>query len=158
MTRRKKPATKSRTKRTPKKKTAPDWTPSFLCALRESANIKSSCAAAGICRTTFYDRRDRDTEFAALVVAALDDAVDELELEARRRALKGCERPVFHQGEECGRILEYSDTLMIFLLKAHRPEKYRERHDVRHSGQIATGAAEGMTDDELARIATADVR
>ncbi len=31
---------------------------------------------------------------------------------------------------------EYSDTLCIFLLKAHAPEKYRERVDVKHASDI----------------------
>ena len=38
-----------------------------------------------------------------------------------------CGEEVFYQGEECGRILRYSDSLMMFLLKAHRPAKFRER-------------------------------
>ena len=35
-------------------------------------------------------------------------------------------KPVFHKGEQCGVVREYSDTLMIFLLKARDPAKYRE--------------------------------
>jgi hypothetical protein len=42
-----------------------------------------------------------------------------------------------------------SDTLAIFLLKAHRPEKYRERYDVKHSGALTLDKAREMTDDEL---------
>lgn len=49
-----------------------------------------------------------------------------MEAEAFRRGVKGTEKPVFHQGVECGRIREYSDTLLITLLKANRPAKYRE--------------------------------
>lgn len=33
-------------------------------------------------------------------------------------------------------VKEYSDQLAIFLLKAHRPDKYRERSDVNITGQI----------------------
>jgi hypothetical protein len=36
------------------------------------------------------------------------------------------------KGAECGRVREYSDTLLIFLLKATKPEKYRERHEHEH--------------------------
>ena len=46
-----------------------------------------------------------------------------LELEARRRAYEGVEKPVFHAGEECDFIRQYSDVLMMFLLKAHRPDR-----------------------------------
>lgn len=44
---------------------------------------------------------------------------------------------------------EYSDTLLIFLLKGARPEVYRERADVRHSGKIDVSA---LSDDELRAI------
>ena len=58
--------------------------------------------------------------------------MDDLELEARRRAVEGTERPVFYQGGEVGYVREYSDTLLIFLLKAHRPNKFRERVEHEH--------------------------
>jgi hypothetical protein len=47
---------------------------------------------------------------------ALDTGTDLLEDEVLRRAL------------------EYSDTLLIFLLKARRPAKYRERTIAEHGG------------------------
>ena len=34
---------------------------------------------------------------------------------------------------------QYSDTLLITLLKAHRPEKYRDRVDLKHGGTIRAG-------------------
>jgi hypothetical protein len=49
-----------------------------------------------------------------------------LENEAVRRAYHGVEKPVFYKGEVCGYTQDYSDTLLIFLLKARKPEVYRE--------------------------------
>jgi hypothetical protein len=97
---------------------ATDWTQRFLKVLTGTArapggSITRACRAAGVCRASFYNRRNEDEAFRAAVETALEEACDALEDEARRRAMK------------C------SDTLMIFLLKAHRPEKYRERYDVR---------------------------
>lgn len=43
-------------------------------------------------------------------------------------------------------VREYSDTLAIFLLKAHAPEKYRENSKVELSGSLAVTS---MTDDEI---------
>ena len=130
-------AVKKRTNRAPKKTTAPDWSPRFLARLAETGNILAACRAVGISRSTVYDRRDGDQAFAALMASALEDAIDDLEEEARQRARDG------------------SDVLLMFLLKAHRPEKYRERHEVKHQGEIRhTVRAEDMTDDELARIAS----
>ena len=42
----------------------------------------------------------------------------DLEKEAWRRVVDETEKPVFHQGKECGRITEYSNTLLMFLIKA----------------------------------------
>lgn len=85
----------------------------FLAAFRDSGNVRASCFAAGIARRTAYDWRDAYPDFAAQWDAALDDAIDVLEAVAQQRAKAT------------------SDTLLIFLLKAHRPDKYRETYNVR---------------------------
>lgn len=59
----------------------------------------------------------------------VDRAVAALEAEAVRRALSGVEVPVFHQGRECGHTLKHSDTLLMFLLKTLRPERYGPGRD-----------------------------
>ena len=33
-------------------------------------------------------------------------------------------------------VREYSDSLLMFILKAEKPEKYRDRREVRHSGDV----------------------
>ena len=71
-----------------------------------------------------------------------------LEDEAHRRAFDGTEEPVFHQGQECGSVRKYSDTLAIFLLKAHAPEKYRERQDVNVNGNMAVTVTTGVPGPE----------
>jgi hypothetical protein len=49
-----------------------------------------------------------------------------LEDEAVRRAYHGVEEPVFYKGVQCGTVTKYSDKLLIMLLKARNPAKYRE--------------------------------
>lgn len=120
---------------------ARDWQPAFIEALRHSGNVSAAAELAGIDRTTAYKARDKslDTQaqtFAQEWNAALDVATDALELEARRRALTGVDEPVYYQGDVVGHIKKYSDTLLIFMLKAHRPEKFRENVAVEHSGQL----------------------
>lgn len=126
-----------------------DWKPIFLKALAVSGVVLTACKKAKIGRTTAYKVRDEDTEFAVAWDAALDDAADVMEEEAHRRAVTGVVKPVYQGGKEVGRIREYSDTLLIFRLKAARPEKYRERTDVRHSGKIDVSR---LTDAELQSI------
>lgn len=110
------------------------WRPLFINALRNSGNIRASCQAAGIARDTAYKARSASAEFAAQWDEALEEAIDTLEAAAWSRARDGVTRrdPIMYQGQKVSEkvVTEYSDTLMTLLLKAHRPEKYRERFDI----------------------------
>jgi len=110
-----------RTNRTPKKREA------FLEALKETCNITKACELSSLPRRTAYDWKAEDPEFAADWQKALDIAADLLEEEAVRRAKEGTLKPVFQGGNLVGHIQEYSDTLMIFLLKGAKPKKYMDR-------------------------------
>ena len=78
-----------------------------------SATTEPSASAAGIDRTSAYRRANRQPAFAAAWEDAWQDSIDDLEGEARRRAL------------------EKSDALLMFQLRAYRPERYRESFNVR---------------------------
>jgi hypothetical protein len=71
--------------------------------------------------TYVYRHREGDDAFAAAWAQVEDDVSDDLEEEAVRRAKDG------------------SDTLLIFLLKARRPEKYRENAHITHAGSLSLG-------------------
>ena len=99
----------------------------FLAAFSEVGNITVAAEAADIHRRTHYDWMADDDEYAEAFHDAKEAAADRLEEEARRRAVQGVEEPVgWYQGSPGGTITRYSDTLLIFLLKGVRPEKYRE--------------------------------
>lgn len=114
----------------------------FLAAFAELGTVTHAADAAKITRKTHYLwMKDDDSEiYKAAFEDAQHHACDSLEREARRRAVHGTDKPVFHQGIECGTIREYSDTLLIFLMKGAMPEKYRDRAEVKHSGDIGLGA------------------
>lgn len=131
----------------PPKKRAPVWAKAFLANLAESGVARTAAEAAGVDNRTPHRLRERDPEFAAAWEAALDQAADLLEREAIRRARDGWDEPVFGSRGGTGGvgtvgvIRKYSDTLLIFLLKGARPEKYRERFDQKVSGSIDVNAA-----------------
>ena len=108
----------------------------MLAALAETGNITAAALLAKIDRTTHYAWLAKDPEYAEAVPVAFEMAADKLEEEARRRAVTGVKEPVFYQGDECGTVRKYSDTLLIFLMKGANPEKYRERFDHRHEGEV----------------------
>lgn len=111
-----------------------DWKEKFLEELAIAPNVSAAARLAGTNRATAYRHRESDSEFAAAWDDALEQSTDDLVGECYRRATRGCEKPVFHQGEQCGAIREYSDTLAIFLLKSHRPSVYGDKSKIEHTG------------------------
>ncbi len=110
----------------------------MLAALAKTGNISASARAADIERSTHYKWIRSDPDYAAAADQALETAVDVLEAVARKRAMVG------------------SDTLLIFLLKAARPEKYQDRFHVEHAGKVkveARGDPFGLlTDPGVVRV------
>jgi len=143
---RKGPARKKTDVRTKTTRPTRDPKQIFLEHLRLTANVSESARIALRERSTVYQWRDSDGSFAAAWDDALDEATDALEYAARQRAVHGVEEYVVSGGrlvmdptdpEKPLTQRKYSDTLAVTLLKAHRPEKFRERHDIKQSGAIA---------------------
>ena len=126
-----------RSKPTPKKLAQ------FLEALAETGNVLLSCDMHNLDRRALYRLRKADEDFRRAWDEALEQAADHLEAEARRRALDGLLQKKFTKdgdpiidpetGEQYVERV-YSDTLLIFLLKGARPEKYRDRQQLEHTG------------------------
>ena len=87
-------------------------------------------------RETVYDWQERDDQFAVAFRQAEIQATETMEEEAYRRAVKGTAKPVYQGGSKVGTVQEYSDVLLIFMLKARHPHKYRDN---------PTGAPEGQS-------------
>lgn len=96
------------------------WQDRFLESLREHPNVTVACRAARISRQQAYRARGDDPQFAADWQEALDKSVDELEARAFQIAMEG------------------DTNLLQFILRAHRPETYREtqKHEVGLVGGI----------------------
>lgn len=101
-------------------------------SIKNSSNVRAACEAAGISRQMAYLHRSTSLRFAALWDEALEDAADILEARAWVRS-------------------EVSDTILMFMLKAHRPGKYRETININLLNQEAAkiAAQVGLTADEL---------
>ena len=110
------------------------WKPLFLDTLRGTGNVRLAASNADVARQVAYRARDSSATFRADWDEALEEARELLEAEARRRAAIGVDEPVFYKGQVVGHIRKYSDNLLMFLLKAHWPEKFRDNYAVEHSG------------------------
>ena len=105
------------------------WYPIFLAEIAESMNVRQGCEAANIDPGTAYARREVDEAFAAAWDAAIQLACDKAEAELYRRAVEGTDKPVtIAQQREV--IKEYSNDLLMFMLRAHRPKLYREKQEI----------------------------
>jgi hypothetical protein len=121
----------------------------FLKALADTGIVSAAVEIAGTSRTRVYELRKRDTAFAEAWDEAEEQAADVLEAEAWRRAVAGVQEALVSAGrvvrDDDGQplaIRRYSDTLMLALLKARRPEKFKDRAVVEHD--IADGLADRL--------------
>jgi hypothetical protein len=140
---------------TPDKPDWPKWARPFLEALATGVTHTTAAKLAQVSRTTPYRLCDQDPDFTAAYKQALDAGADMLVDEVRRRAFEGVDEPVIYQGQMQGSwvdgegrpasaedegarfipltVKKYSDNLLMFLVKARRPE-FRDKGTVELSG------------------------
>lgn len=122
----------------------------FLQELARTGLRGHSADVAGVTADTVRRLEEKDPEFKALAVEAKDFFVDGLEAEAIRRATEGYLEPVFSQktGEQIGVVRKFSDRLLEVLLRAGRPDKFRDnvQHEHKHSGGVLVVPAQALTD------------
>jgi len=95
----------------------------------------------GIPRDTHSKWLQKSAAYREAFQAADDEATEVLEKEALRRAVEGREETVYFNGVPVGTVKKYSDVLLIFLLKAKRPDVYRERYDARIQANLNVQSA-----------------
>jgi len=112
-----------------------DWTPTFLQSLAVGNHITQAAKDAKINPCTARRRRAEDPAFAAQWKEARTIGKEELEAEANRRAYHGTDRPIFHAGVVVGHVKEYSDRLLMFLMRAEDPEKFAKMTKTQLTGK-----------------------
>lgn len=98
-----------------------------LRGLAETGYVAQACAEAGVGRRTAQEWCAADPAFKAAWDDALAAYAEALEAEADRRAVRGIDKPVHYQGKRIDTLKDYSDSLLVFRLKALKPDTYRER-------------------------------
>lgn len=113
----------------------------FLVAVASGMSVRGAAQSANLALEVPHRWLKADPAFADRFRIAQDAGTDLIEEEAYRRAVTGVEKPVYRSGEVVGHIADYSDTMLMFLLKARRPELYG-------TGRAGSGrAAEGKATD-----------
>lgn len=114
----------------------------FLKLFAELGTVTGAAGQAGVRPETVRAWRESDPEFARQYEEAAQLAADRLEEEARRRAVEGVLRKRFTRtgrpviDPDTGKQYveaEYSDSLLMFLLKARNPARFRDRVQLQHA-------------------------
>lgn len=138
-------------------KSAEQWDKFFFLVAANGGNVTRACEQAKITRVTVWQKERSTPEFKARLDAAKQLGADFLEDEAIRRAFEGVEEPVgFYMGVSNEVRRNYSDGLMQFMLKALKPDKYKDRSQVDGTQARFDFAAEadlsGLSTDELRQL------
>jgi hypothetical protein len=114
----------------------------FLAAYAETGSVSRAAAVAGVTRPRIYEWQEHDLEFAAGFREAETQAIEALEAEARTRATCGAKivREVWRGDQLIERVVEYrpSDTVLVKLLQALRPDKYGDKLAVTQTQIVKT--------------------
>lgn len=119
-------------------------------AIEVYAKTRSRIAAAdaaGISGRTLEWYLANDPDFASRFKDAGDRFVKGLEDEAYRRAVEGVSVPKTVAGTSVN-VTEYSDSLLLHLLKKNAPEKHGDKQVVKHEGAIKKEIGIGELDAE----------
>ena len=131
----------------------------FLAAFGACGSVRLASRWARVHRQTHYFWLREDPTYPARFEEARRRAAQELEDEAVRRAHEGVRKPVLYKGKPVrihGEILyetEYSDQLLIRLLEAHNPERYRRRDENRELREVWELHPEKLTDKQVEVLA-----
>lgn len=119
----------------PRRPRADGWTPDlqrrFIEALADTGMVEAAARAIDMSVNSAYRlRRAPGSEgFARAWEAAVAHAADRLIDIAFTRAIEGVEVPIFDRdGFRLGGRRQYSDRLMMFLLRTYRPDRFRLAH------------------------------
>ena len=97
----------------------------FLDLLSEGVSVCEACERADIPRRSIYNRRRDDQTFREKWDESLRMAADMLEGEADRRGRDGWGEDVYYRGQVVGQRKRYSDRMLMFRLKALKPDMYK---------------------------------
>lgn len=125
------------------------WQGPFLEALSRLPIATSACHAASISANVAYHWRRTSAEFAVAWMEALNEGLDRMEQELYRRGMVGIEHKTVRTSTRArqlasGETVTDTETVetvetnvetgaIVTMLKAYRPERYRERYEHHHS-------------------------
>lgn len=123
----------------------------FFAELAKHGLVATAARTAEIDRSNAYKLRDADPEFAERWLEALELYADGLEEAAHRRAVEGIPKGVWHQGQQVGEELQYSDSLLLAMIKAKRKREYGDASKIELTGADGGALKVEQSPTEIAR-------
>jgi hypothetical protein len=135
----------------------------FIDVYRTHGVLGRAALTIGVSRQLVHEWRKEDPAFEQAVIEAYEDAVDEAEVELRKRAIDGVEEPLLYKGQpiykrdpETSEIIcdangqpivltvpRRSDRLLEVYTRTHRPQ-YKDKSEV-----SVTGPGGGALDSRI---------
>lgn len=107
----------------------------FLSVYAMTGQVSKAAAAINVWPPAIYMLKRRNKDFANAMAAAKQVAISLAEDELLRRGLEGVEEDIYYQGEVVGSKRVYSDTALLRVLEAERPDKWKKRIANEHTGE-----------------------
>jgi hypothetical protein len=123
-----------------------------------TGNVTEAADFVGCSRQSVYDLRAKDPAFDAAFIEAQERVTDRLEQKVLHRAENGTKRGVYYKGDKVGVERDYHDILSIFMLKAKRPDVYREGPTTQIAIGLSVDRAAHLSDAELERVVAAQLQ
>lgn len=135
-----------------------NWQDTFLEHYEKTFNIAYSAKMAGVSRPTVYKYLERDPDFKERFDNARESAIDTLEGSAYNRATYGVPTIKKTYDLKTGTVtsettsVQFSDSITLKMMEANRPEVYRTKTAIEHSGSI--GVLPESAQDQFRELAT----
>lgn len=105
----------------------------FFASLAKHGVVTRALQDSDLDAKVVYANRNADPEFAERWQRALEAFADSLETAAYQRAVAGYPKGVWHQGVMVGEEIQYSDSLLLAMLRAKRKE-YGDKSKIELTG------------------------
>jgi hypothetical protein len=106
-----------------------DWMPVFLLNLRNNGVVREACEAAGVTRVTVQGWRAKFPRFRAAWDEAMQDAIDQLETEAWKRAMNRSDLLLWKLLQSLRRDV-YGERLVVDVRTRNRAEELAKKHNL----------------------------
>lgn len=116
----------------------------ILLGIAAGLEIKHVLNRTGYTRRQLQRLRETSEDFAVRFDSAKEDGTDMYVAEAHRRAVTGIDKPIYYKGEKVDTVKEYSDAMLIFLLKARDRARFGDKLQVADNPKDLIDPAEGL--------------